>query len=67
MPNRGFNLLLSGVSIKTTPKGAIELQPLLGDPMTDFYTITMNDIHGAPTQLHKFSDTACLVVNVASR
>jgi len=59
--------LLSGVSINTTPKGAIELQLLLGELMTDFYTMTMNDIHGEPTPLHKFSDTACLVVNVASR
>tara|TARA_B100000902_G_scaffold145825_1_gene143029 strand:+ start:1221 stop:1400 length:180 start_codon:yes stop_codon:yes gene_type:complete len=59
--------LLSGVSINTTPEGEIELQLPLGEKMTDFYTMTMNDIHGEPTPLQKFSDTACLVVNVASR
>ena len=59
--------MLSGVSINITPEGAIKLQLLLGEKMTDFYNMTMNDIHGEPTPLQKFSDTACLVVNVASR
>ena len=27
----------------------------------------MDDIHGQPTSLNQFADTACLVVNVASR
>ena len=35
--------------------------------MSDFYNMAVNDIHGAPTPLDKFADTACLVVNVASR
>jgi glutathione peroxidase-family protein len=40
---------------------------LLGEPMSDFYNMAMDDIHGTPTALNKFADTACLVVNVASR
>ena len=35
--------------------------------MSDFYSMTMDDIHGEPTPLNKFADTVCLVVNVASR
>jgi glutathione peroxidase len=35
--------------------------------MSDFYNMAMDDIHGTPTALNKFADTACLVVNVASR
>jgi len=35
--------------------------------MNDFYTMTMDNIHGEPTAFSKFTDTACLVVNVASR
>jgi glutathione peroxidase-family protein len=40
---------------------------MLGEPMSDFYNMTMDDIHGQPTSLNQFADTACLVVNVASR
>ena len=35
--------------------------------MSEFYDMTMDDIHGNPTSMSKFADTACLVVNVASR
>jgi glutathione peroxidase-family protein len=35
--------------------------------MSDFYGLTMDDIHGNPTPMSTFTDTACLLVNVASR
>jgi glutathione peroxidase-family protein len=35
--------------------------------MSDFYNMIVEDIHGQPTPLNQFADTACLVVNVASR
>ena len=40
---------------------------LKGVSMIEFYDMTMDDIHGNPTPMSKFADTACLVVNVASR
>ena len=65
--NRGFTLWLDGVSIRGLPTGQIKFLLLPGEPMSDFYNMAMDDIHGTPTALNKFADTACLVVNVASR